>query len=104
MKKHGLLLCLLLPIGTVAQTGSPAPAACAQCHVEALTQPGTYMAHALETVGKSKILIDHPLLATTVGQYSYRIEREGTEGQDSVTDGTTTMSRPIRQPLGPRSP
>ena len=75
MKKHGLLLCLLLPIGAVAQTDSMAPAACAQCHVEALTQPGTYMAHALETVDKSKILIDHPLLTTTVGRYSYRIER-----------------------------
>ena len=25
------------------------------------------MAHALETVDKSKILIDHPLLTTTVG-------------------------------------
>ena len=37
------------------------------------------MAHALETVDKSKILIDHPLLTTTVGQYSYRIERKGTE-------------------------
>ena len=72
MKKLGLLLCLLLPIGGVAQTvakaDSMAPAACAQCHVEALTQPGTYMAHALETVDKSKILIDHPLLTTTVGR------------------------------------
>ena len=78
MKKHGLLLCLLIPIGAVAQTNTVAPSACAQCHVEALTQPSTYMAHALETADKSKILIDHPLLTTTVGQYSYRIERKGT--------------------------
>ena len=73
-----------------AQTGSAAPAACAQCHVEALTQPDTYMAHALETVDKSKVLIDHPLLTTTVGKYSYRIERKGNQSEYSVTDGTST--------------
>jgi nitrate reductase cytochrome c-type subunit len=103
MKSHGLLLCLLLPIGGFAQTGSPTSSACAQCHVEALTQPGTYMAHALETVGKSKILIDHPLLTTTVGQYSYRIERKGTESQYSVTDGTATVTMPIRWAMGASS-
>jgi hypothetical protein len=103
MKKHGLLLCLLLPIGGVAQTGSTAPAACAQCHVEALTQPNTYMAHALETVEKSKILIDHPLLTTTVGQYSYRIQRKGTESQYSVTDGTATVTMLIRWAMGASS-
>jgi hypothetical protein len=103
MKKQGLLLCLLLPMGAAGQTDSMAPAACAQCHVEALTQPGTYMAHALETVDKSKILIDHSLLTTTVGPYSYRIERKGTETQYSVTDGTATVTMPIRWAMGTSS-
>ena len=71
--------------------------------MEALTQPSTYMAHALETVDKSKILIDHPLLTTTVGKYSYRIERKGTESQYSVTDGTTTVTMPIRWAMGASS-
>ena len=87
MKRYGLLLCLLLPVATVAQTDSVAPAACARCHVEALTQPATYMAHALETVDKCKVLIEHPVLTTTVGKYTYRIERKGSESEYSVTDG-----------------
>jgi hypothetical protein len=94
-EKVSLLLCLLLPVATVAQTDSVAPAACAKCHVEALTQPTTYMAHALETVDKCKILIDHPVLTTTVGKYSYRIERKGNESEYSVTDGTNTVTMPI---------
>ena len=61
------------------------------------------MAHALETVDKSKVLIDHPLLTTTVGKYSYRIERKGNESQYSVTDGTTTVTMPIRWAMGASS-
>jgi len=81
MKWFGLLLCLLLPLATAAQTDSVAPGACARCHVEALTQPNTYMAHALETVEKCKVLNEHPLLSTTVGKYTYRIERKGNESE-----------------------
>ncbi len=103
MKRYGLLLCLLLPVATGAQTDSAAPAACARCHVEALTQPATYMAHALETVDKGKILIDHPLLTTTVGKYSYKIERKGSESEYSVTDGTKTVTMPIRWTMGASS-
>ena len=44
------LVCLLWPFTAMTQTDAVAPAACAKCHVEALTQPSTYMAHALETV------------------------------------------------------
>ena len=103
MKRYGLLLCLLLPLATAAQTDSVAPAACARCHVEALTQPNTYMAHALETVDKSKILTEHPLLTTTVGKYTYRIERQGSESEYSVTDGTKTVTMPIAWAMGASS-
>ena len=61
------------------------------------------MAHALETVDKSKVLIEHTLLTTTVGKYSYRIERKGNESQYSVTDGTTTVTMPIRWAVGASS-
>jgi hypothetical protein len=100
MKRYALLLCLLLPAATLAQTESAAPAACAKCHVEALTQPSTFMAHALESVDKSTVLIEHPTLTATVGTYSYRIERRGDESEYSVTDGTDTVTMPIRWAMG----
>jgi hypothetical protein len=103
MRRYALLWCLLLPLATVAQTGSVAPVACANCHVEALTQPATYMAHALEAVDKCKILIEHPLLTTTVGKYTYRIERKGSESEYSVTDGTETATMRIAWAMGASS-
>jgi hypothetical protein len=103
MKSYALLLWLLLPAALVAQTNSVAPAACARCHVEALTQPSTYMAHALETVEDAKILTDHPLLTTTVGKYSYHIERKGSQSEYTVTDGIQTVTMPIRWTMGASS-
>jgi hypothetical protein len=101
--------CLLVVSVAMAQTAAPAPAtatapaACARCHIEALTQPSTYMAHALETVEDSVVLANHPLLTATVGKYTYRIERKGKESQYSVTDGTTTVTLPIRWTMGASS-
>jgi hypothetical protein len=68
-RKFIVLLCLLWPAALLSQTGSASPEGCARCHVEALTQPSTYMAQALETVEKSKVLKEHPMLAVTVGKY-----------------------------------
>jgi hypothetical protein len=99
MKHFALGWCLLMPVSAWAQ----APSACAKCHVEALTQPSTYMAHALEKVEDAKILSDHPLLTTTVGQYSYRIERKGAQSEYSVTDGAQTVTMPIRWTMGASS-
>ena len=103
MKSYVLLWCLLLPVAMVAQTNSVAPAACARCHVEALTQPSTYMAHALEKVEDAKILSDHPLLTATAGSYSYRIERKGSQSEYTVTDGSQTVTLPIRWTMGASS-
>lgn len=61
------------------------------------------MAHALETVEQSKVLIDHPLLTATNGKYSYRIERKGNQSLYSVTDGGTTITMPIRWAMGASS-
>ena len=98
----GPLLCLFLPFGLPAQTAT-APAACAKCHVEALTQPTTYMANALEMVQNSKVLTEHPALTTTIGQYTYKIERRGSESEYSVSDGTATITLPIRWTMGASS-
>jgi hypothetical protein len=78
-------------------------AACARCHVEALTQPTTYMAHALESIEECKILNEHPVLETTLGKYTYKIERKGNQSLYSVTDGTTTVTLPIRWAMGASS-
>ena len=101
MNKCIFVLCLLAPLAAVGQTS--APGACAKCHVEALTQPSTYMAHALETVEQSKVLNDHPLLTATIGKYSYKIERKGTESEYSVSDGSSTVTMPIRWTMGASS-
>jgi hypothetical protein len=97
------LLWLLWPLATAAQTGSASPEGCSRCHVEALTQQTTYMAQALESVEKSKVLKEHPMLAVTVGKYSYRIERRGSESEYTVTDGESTVSLPIRWAMGASS-
>ena len=100
----GLLVLLVVAPGSAAgQAEQGQPRACARCHSEALSQPATNMAHALEKVEQSKILIDHPLLTGTYGKYSYRIERKGNQSIYSVTDGATTVTMPIRWALGASS-
>jgi hypothetical protein len=61
------------------------------------------MGQALETVEECKVLIDRPVLTVTVGKYSYRIERKGNQSQYSVTDGTQTITAPIRWAMGASS-
>jgi hypothetical protein len=61
------------------------------------------MANALETVEKCKVLIEHPVLTTNVAGYSYRIERKGDQSLYSVSDGTNTLTVPIRWAMGASS-
>src|SRR6202051_5240136 len=91
-----LLVLFVAPTLIWAQLGHENSAGCAKCHVEGRTQPTTDMAHALETVEQTRILIDHPLLTATDGKYAYRIERKGDQSLYSVTDGTATITIPIR--------
>jgi len=97
------LLFLVIPVIADAQADQGHSNPCAQCHSEALSQPATNMARALETVEQSKVLIDHPLLTTTYDKYAYRIERKGNQSLYSVTDGKTTVTVPIRWALGASS-
>lgn len=98
-----LLPLLVAPALVWAQAGPEISTACAKCHAEGRTQPATHMAHALETVERDPILIDHPLLTATYGKYSYRIERQGDQSLYSVTDGTNTITMPIRWAMGASS-
>ena len=61
------------------------------------------MARALETVEQCRILIDHPVLTGGYGQYKYRIERRGDQSIYSVSDGSSTLTLPIRWALGASS-
>ena len=94
------LLLTLHTIAGIAQNASKAPAACTPCHAQALSQPDTYMAHALEKVETSRVLSEHPLLQTTVGAYSYRIERKDDQSQYTVTNGSETLTLPVRWAMG----
>jgi len=61
------------------------------------------MGQALETVDECKVLINHPVLTTKVGMYSYRIERKGSESNLSVSDETKTVTMAIRWAMGASS-
>jgi len=61
------------------------------------------MGHALETVDECKVLINHPVLTTKVGKYSYRIERKGSESNFSVSDDARTVTMAIRWAMGASS-
>jgi hypothetical protein len=103
MRWRWQLLYLVLPAAAAAQTDSRGVSACAPCHVQAKFQPATSMAHALETVEECRILVDHPVLTTKVGRYSYRIERKGRESNFTVSDGVKTVTMPIRWAMGASS-
>jgi hypothetical protein len=98
-----LLMFLVLPLVARAQTAVNGDNACASCHSRAKTQPYTSMGQALERVEECKVLIDRPVLTVTVGEYSYRIERKGNQSEYSVTDGTRTITAPIRWAMGASS-
>src|SRR5208282_6886849 len=100
MRSRRHFLCLIFPLAAFAQTDSRPVPACAQCHVQAKTQPATSMGQALETVEECRILMDHPVLTGVVGKYSYRIERKGSQSSYSVSDGVNTVTMPIRWAMG----
>lgn len=96
----GLWLWFLLSAVGTGQTNQVPSGDCRDCHSQATSQPSTTMAHALEAVDQCQILIEHPDLETVQDTYTYRIERKGNESIYSVTDGTNTISMPIRWAVG----
>lgn len=103
MMRLTVFLFLILPVLATAETPKTSASACVQCHSQARTQPFTSMGQALETVEDCKVLIDHPVLTVTVGKYSYRIERKGSQSDFSVSDGQQTITAPIRWSMGASS-
>lgn len=97
------LLLFSAPVIIWAQAGQDNPAACSKCHAEGRSQPDTGMAHALEPVDRDPVLVNHPDLTATDGKYSYHLERKGDQTLFSVTNGTDTLTLPIRYAMGASS-
>ncbi len=68
--------------------------------MEGLTQPTTYMSHALESVEKCTVLLEHPSITATIGKYTYHIESKGADSSYSVTDGTDTVTMKVAWAMG----
>ena len=103
MMRPIVVMFLVLPVVSLAQTTETGAKACVPCHTQAKTQPHTSMGQALEPAEGCNVLIDHPVLTVTVGKYSYRIERKGNQSEYSVTDGVETITAPIRWAMGASS-
>lgn len=96
----GLVFGLFLPVAATGQRVQITSADCLDCHLQAATQPSTTMGHALETVEKSTVLASHPVLTTVVDKYRYRIERKQDQSIYTVSDGSRTITMPIRWAVG----
>src|SRR5580692_11463519 len=96
-----LFVCCLPGWAGQSSAGAASTTTCATCHKQqALPQPDTSMAHAMELPADCTILREHPHLAFQAGRYSYSITRQGDQSIYSVTDGIATITVPIGWALG----
>lgn len=96
----GLLLTCVAPYAQSSRKQHGAT--CVTCHEEqALPQPGTQMAHAMETTrGNNNVLVAHPSLTFRKGEYSYSVVTRNGHGVYVVSNGTQTVSVPIVWAMG----
>jgi len=81
--------------------GAQGAARCASCHrSQALTQPATSMARALETIAECEILREHPQLEFRQGSYAYKITRDGERSIYTVSDGKEALTLPVAWAFG----
>jgi hypothetical protein len=105
-RKLTTLILLLLTFLTVqaqsSRKGQGATAAtCATCHEDqALPQPATQMAHALELPQHNDVLSEHPRLTYRDGAYSYSVVTKNGLSVYAVSNGTKTISIPIVWAMG----
>ena len=75
--------------------------ACARCHVsQAATQPSTPMGRALELPEANSVLKANPKLTFRKAGYSYLVENAGDKSTYTVSDGSNSLSLPIRWNFG----
>jgi Cytochrome c554 and c-prime len=74
---------------------------CARCHSKkTASQLATPMAHASTPAATSGILREHEQISLQRDPYSYTITRTGTGSTYSVSDGTSSISAPLRWAFG----
>ncbi len=112
-----LLVALMLALGLLpcapasGQAGvaaSPKPQvnqpACANCHAGVASSYAlAAMHHALETPGANPVLESHPNLSVQQGKYLYTVRTREGRSTYSVSDGTNSISVPIRWIFGQHS-
>jgi hypothetical protein len=105
------LLAVLLfqsPPGHLAFTQSPKPPAqpvtCATCHTGLVAAYAhAAMRNALESPGQDPILESHPNLSVHLGGYSYSVQTKDGRSTYTVSDGTDSLTLPIRWIFGQHS-
>jgi Cytochrome c554 and c-prime len=97
-----LTLLLLTSLSVQAQLSKQEHGAtCGTCHEEqALPQPATQMAHAMELPRHNDVLSEHPRLTYRNGAYSYSVVTRNGHSVYVVSDGTKTITIPIVWAMG----
>ena len=103
----GLLLCALfsgLQVSAASSNPATKPPACVNCHA-GITASYSHaaMQHALEPPGSDPVLEAHPNLSVQQGKYLYIVQTRNGHSTYSVSDGTNTISVPIRWIFGQHS-
>ncbi len=87
-----------------ATKATAAPTTCATCHAGAAAHYATApMRHAMEAQGANPQLVAHPTLTTQIGSYSYSVQTKNGQSTYTVSDGTGSMTLPIRWIFGQHS-
>src|SRR6266496_5363955 len=95
------VLWYLAGLPAVAQVPDTSAAACAGCHVaQTKEQAHTPMGEALLLPSSNSTLSANPKLSVRKGAYIYTVETHGHDSTYRVSDGTQTISIPIRWTVG----
>ncbi|HEU5457889.1 MAG TPA: multiheme c-type cytochrome [Terracidiphilus sp.] len=75
--------------------------ACASCHAgDVNSYAHASMRHALEPPENNPVLQTHPDLSVTIGAYTYHVQTRNGQSTYTVSDGTESMTLPIRWDFG----
>lgn len=105
MRRRRLLLIIsllsFLGVTAGAQSRKKPAATCVTCHEEqALPQPQTPMANAIELPPHNQVLAAHPSLTFRIDRYTYSVVTKNGRSIYTVTDGTHAISLPIMWAMG----
>ena len=98
------LVRLMLCLGIGCRFAPAADLKCNTCHAaQAREQAETAMGRALQFPKSNRILASHPVLTTTKGAFTYRVETHAGASTYSVSDSTGEIRVPINYSFGEHS-